>query len=282
MNLAIVLHLALAAAVGADPSAEALRKASCRFDQLPGRSSPQGDAGSDSFRAVASPVQGNAGGAKGCQRRGPRHGGHGHRQPGREGCAGRCRAHRSSWARTRSRKRGRRLRRALGRIGKAVPTSRDAIKPLRRAAAEDADPVTRTVALGALAMMNEDVPGQVTALRKFLHHDEPLVRMKAAHALGMIGTAAKVAAPEIVEVLHKETDGHRRGYIARAGQHRRSEVAPGAGEGTQDRNRPDGAGRDAGRHPEAGRQTVAPGVHFGATRTAYGEDGIPLLILIDS
>ena len=40
--------------------------------------------------------------------------------------------------------------------------------------------------------------------------------MKAAHALGMIGTPAKVAAPEIVEVLHKETDGHRRGYIARA------------------------------------------------------------------
>jgi len=65
-------------------------------------------------------------------------------------------------------------------------------------------------------MMNEDVPGQVTALRKFLHHEEPLVGMKAAHALGMIGTPAKAAAPEIVEVLHKETDGHRRGYIARA------------------------------------------------------------------
>ena len=106
--------------------------------------------------------------------------------------------------------------RALGRIGKAVPANRDALKPLRQAAAEDSDPVTRTVALGALAMMDDDVPGQVTALRKYLHSDEPLVRMKAAHALGMIGTAAKVAAPEIVEVLEKETDAHRRGYVARA------------------------------------------------------------------
>jgi len=60
------------------------------------------------------------------------------------------------------------------------------------------------------------VPAQVAALRKFLSHDEPLVRMKASHALGMIGLAAKAAAPEIVIVLEKETDGHRRGYIARA------------------------------------------------------------------
>jgi HEAT repeat protein len=64
--------------------------------------------------------------------------------------------------------------------------------------------------------MDEDVPAQVATLRKFLHHDEALVRMKASHALGMIGTAAKAAAPEIVEVLEKESDGHRRGYIARA------------------------------------------------------------------
>lgn len=106
--------------------------------------------------------------------------------------------------------------RALGRLGKAVPTNRSAVKPLRQATAQDADPVTRTVALGALAMMEEDVPGQVTALRKFLHHDEPLVRMKAAHALGMIGTPAKAAAPEIVKVLEAETDSHRRGYVARA------------------------------------------------------------------
>jgi HEAT repeat protein len=106
--------------------------------------------------------------------------------------------------------------RALGRIGKAAPTNRIAIKPLQKAAADDADPVTRTVALGALAMMDEDVPAQITALRKYLHHDEALVRMKASHALGMLGTAAKAAAPEIVEVLERETDGHRRGYIARA------------------------------------------------------------------
>jgi HEAT repeat protein len=106
--------------------------------------------------------------------------------------------------------------RALGRIGLAVPANRTAVKPLARAAAEDADPVTRTVALGALAMLGEDVPGQVTALRRYLHHEEPLVRMKAAHALGMIGTPAKAASPEIVAALEKETDGHRRGYLARA------------------------------------------------------------------
>ena len=106
--------------------------------------------------------------------------------------------------------------RALGRIGKASPANRTAVKPLKKAATEDADLVTRTVALGALAMMDEDVPGQVIALRKFLHDDEALVRMKAAHALGMIGVAAKEAAPEIIVVLEKETDGHRRGYVARA------------------------------------------------------------------
>jgi HEAT repeat protein len=106
--------------------------------------------------------------------------------------------------------------RALGRLGVTVPENRDAVKPLRQAAASDADPVTRTVAHGALAMMGVDVPDQITALRRYLHNEEPLVRMKASHALGMIGTPAKSAAPEIVEVLTKETDGHRRGYIARA------------------------------------------------------------------
>jgi HEAT repeat protein len=65
-------------------------------------------------------------------------------------------------------------------------------------------------------MMEEDVPAQVAALRKFLVHDEPLVRMKAAHALGMIGTPSKAAAGEIAAVLEKETDSHRRGYVARA------------------------------------------------------------------
>ncbi|MBA4187224.1 MAG: hypothetical protein C0467_04315 [Planctomycetaceae bacterium] len=106
--------------------------------------------------------------------------------------------------------------RALGRLGKAIPADRSAVKPLQKTAAEDADPVTRTVALGALAMMGEDLPGQVLGLRKFLSHDEALVRMKASHALGMIGLPAKSAAPEIVAVLEKETDSHRRGYVARA------------------------------------------------------------------
>lgn len=106
--------------------------------------------------------------------------------------------------------------RALGRIGKAVPVSRSAVAPLKRAAADDADPVTRTVALGALAMMGEDVPGQIAELRKYLPHADPLVRMKAAHALGGLGEPAKGAAAEIAVVLEKEPDGHRRGYVARA------------------------------------------------------------------
>ena len=106
--------------------------------------------------------------------------------------------------------------RALGRIGKAVPANRSAVKPLEAAAERDADPVTRVVALGSLALAGEDVPGRVAALRKFLAHDDPLVRMKAAHALGMIGEPARAASPDIVAVLEKETDPHRRGYVARA------------------------------------------------------------------
>lgn len=106
--------------------------------------------------------------------------------------------------------------RALGRIGKAAPSERRALEPLRRAGQSDADPVTRIVALGSLALIDDDQPGQIAALRKYLHHEEALVRMKAAHALGMIGLPAKAAAPEIIEVLEKETDAHRRGYVARA------------------------------------------------------------------
>jgi peptidyl-prolyl cis-trans isomerase A (cyclophilin A) len=106
--------------------------------------------------------------------------------------------------------------RALGRIGKAVPKDRRAVEPLRQTADRDRDPVTRVVALGALAMMEVDIPDQVTALRKYLHDENALVRMKAAHALGMIGVAAKVSAPEIVTVLERATDPHHRGYIARA------------------------------------------------------------------
>lgn len=106
--------------------------------------------------------------------------------------------------------------RALGRIGKAAPDERRPVPALRAAAKDDADAVTRVVALGALAMMPVETPEQIVAIRKFLHHEEPLVRMKAAHALGMLGAAARAAAPEIVPVLANEPDGHRRGYVARA------------------------------------------------------------------
>lgn len=106
--------------------------------------------------------------------------------------------------------------RALGRIGKAATDEKRPIPALEAASRDDADPVTRVVALGALAMMNVDPPGQIVALRKFLHHGEPLVRMKAAHALGGLGLPAKAAAAEIAQALKDEPDGHRRGYIARA------------------------------------------------------------------
>lgn len=106
--------------------------------------------------------------------------------------------------------------RALGRIGKAAPDEKGIVAPLRAASQDDADPVTRVVAHGALAMVDVELAQQIVSLRKYLHHDEALVRMKASHALGMIGTAAKVAGPEIVQVLKLETDHHRRGYVARA------------------------------------------------------------------
>ncbi len=107
--------------------------------------------------------------------------------------------------------------RALGRIGKAAPASIDqVVPPLRTASVDDADPVTRVVALGALAMVDVEVPKQIVALRKYLHDNEALVRMKSAHALGMLGLVARDAAPEIVTVLKLETDAHRRGYVARS------------------------------------------------------------------
>ena len=106
--------------------------------------------------------------------------------------------------------------RALGRIGKAAPDEKSVINPLRVASQDDADPVTRVVAHGALAMIDVEVAQQITSLRKYLHHEEALVRMKASHALGMLGPAAKAADPEIVNVLKLETDHHRRGYVARA------------------------------------------------------------------
>lgn len=106
--------------------------------------------------------------------------------------------------------------RALGRIGKAAPLEKSIIQPLAAATKEDQDPVTRVVALGALAMIDVELQDQIAGLRKYLHHEDALVRMKAAHALGMIGLPAKAAAPEIVKVLEQETDHHRIGYVARA------------------------------------------------------------------
>ena len=43
--------------------------------------------------------------------------------------------------------------RALGRIGKAAPDEKGGVAPLHAASQDDADPVTRVVALGALAML---------------------------------------------------------------------------------------------------------------------------------
>lgn len=106
--------------------------------------------------------------------------------------------------------------RALGRIGKAAPKEKSIIEPLRAATKGDKDPVTRVVALGALAMIDVELKEHIASLRTYLHHEEALVRMKAAHALGMIGLPAKEAAPEIVKVLEQETDHHRIGYVARA------------------------------------------------------------------
>ncbi len=107
--------------------------------------------------------------------------------------------------------------RALGRIGKAVPDAKGKIVPaLELVAQKDSDAVTRVVALGALSMLEVAPKEQIGLIRKYLHHDETLVRMKASHALGMLGVLAKEAGPEIVEVLKRETDDHRRGYVARA------------------------------------------------------------------
>src|SRR5262245_8561681 len=53
--------------------------------------------------------------------------------------------------------------RALGRIGKAAPEEKSAVPPLTAAAKEDADPVTRVVAHGALAMMSVDLDSQIAS-----------------------------------------------------------------------------------------------------------------------
>ncbi|MCE9606094.1 MAG: HEAT repeat domain-containing protein [Planctomycetia bacterium] len=106
--------------------------------------------------------------------------------------------------------------RALGRIGRAVPTERRAVPALEKASQKDTDSVTRVVALGALAMMDPDNAARVTAIDVYLTHDDPLTRMKAAHALGQLGDRAKASAPAIAKALEQATETHQRGYLARA------------------------------------------------------------------
>lgn len=106
--------------------------------------------------------------------------------------------------------------RALGRIGRTIATERRAVPALQTASQKDEDSVTRVVALGALAMMDPDNAARVTAMNPYLTHDDPLTRMKAAHALGQLGDRAKAAAPAMAKALEQATDPHQRGYLARA------------------------------------------------------------------
>jgi HEAT repeat protein len=106
--------------------------------------------------------------------------------------------------------------RALGRIGKTVPTNRTMVAPLAKAARDDADSVTRVVSLGALLLMNPDDVRRRDAVRAFLKHDDPLTRMKAAHALGYLADKARIAAPEIARALQQATDARQRAYLGRA------------------------------------------------------------------
>lgn len=106
--------------------------------------------------------------------------------------------------------------RALGRIGRKVPTERRAVPALGAASQKDTDSVTRVVALGALAMMDPTNDARVEAMGVYLSNDDPLTRMKAAHALGQLGDRAKASAPAMANALEQATDHHQRGYLARA------------------------------------------------------------------
>lgn len=106
--------------------------------------------------------------------------------------------------------------RALGRIGRAVPDERRAVPALEAAAQNDTDSVTRVVALGALAMMDPNNDARITVIAPYLTHDDPLTRMKAAHALGQLGDRAKASAPAMAKALQSATEEHQRGYLARA------------------------------------------------------------------
>jgi hypothetical protein len=72
-----------------------------------------------------------------------------------------------------------------GRIGQTVKTNRDAEEPQRQVAGDDPDHATDVATCGALSIMEADAPKQIATMRKYLHDDEPRVRMKACHALGM-------------------------------------------------------------------------------------------------
>jgi len=106
--------------------------------------------------------------------------------------------------------------RALGRIGKAVPTNRTMVGALAKASRDDADSVTRVVALGALLLMDPDNVQRRDAVRALLTHDDPLTRMKAAHALGYLADKAQIAAPEIARALQQATEPKQRAYLGRA------------------------------------------------------------------
>lgn len=106
--------------------------------------------------------------------------------------------------------------RALGRIGRAVPDERRGVPALTTASQKDSDSVTRVVSLGALAMMAPDDDAIVKAIGVYLLHEDPLTRMKAAHALGQLGDRAKASAPAMAKALQSATEEHQRGYLARA------------------------------------------------------------------
>lgn len=106
--------------------------------------------------------------------------------------------------------------RALGRIGRAVPTERRAVASLVKASTSDSDSVTRVVSLGALAMMEQDTPQRIKEIGAYLRHEDALTRMKSAHALGQLGESAKMFAADIAKALEKATEPHQRAYLARA------------------------------------------------------------------
>ena len=106
--------------------------------------------------------------------------------------------------------------RALGRIGRTLPDNPGTIEALEQAGANDADSVTRVVALGALALMKPEASERMEAVLPYLQSADGLTRMKAAHALGYLGDRATKAGPAVAKALQTATDPHERGYLGRA------------------------------------------------------------------